>query len=131
MNVREFRAQYANHIKLRPIQGKGCEDVAMGDMNKQVILLCVMMLLPLCIQGEVRSSSNFKMQADGLASAVNMDSSSYKLFSIIGDGRGVKLSSSSNFKLGSSVVYAIGAVAEDSFCFPVRAQNAKVVLICL
>ena len=95
-------------------------------------LFGTLLLCPLSLQAEVRASSNFKMQVDGLASAINMGSSSFKLFSILGDGRAVKLSSSNKFKLGSSVVYAIGTpVAEDAFCFPVRAQNAKVVLICL
>jgi hypothetical protein len=105
-------------------------------MNKQSTLLCVMLSLslPLNLQAEVRASSNFKMQADGVASAVNMNSSNFKLFSIVGDGRAVNLSSSSHFKLGSSVVYAIGTstgTVDDEFCFPVRTLNAKVAIICL
>ena len=98
---------------------------------KLVFLFTVLLLAP-NLQAEVRGSSNFKIQADGITSATNMASTSFKLFSILGDGRAVKLSNSGSYKLGSSVVYVIGGRSiEDSLCFPIRLQSKKSAVVCL
>ena len=96
-------------------------------------VLLVLTLQPNLVDAAPSSSSNFKLRADGVASAVAMNSPSFKLFSVAGDGRVVGISNSSNFTVSSSLVFSFrGDMAEeDLLCIPIRASNGAIAMICL
>ncbi len=84
---------------------------------------------------EISRSTNFTLRADGVASAELLRSNNFSLFSVVGDGRVVGESRSNNFALSSSFVFTIAGrpteINEVDFCFPIKARNGAIVVICL